>query len=251
MLTSAAINQTSTKPFIQLKTEPETVAVSGIFVKSEPEIFIGSTESDLSQEMSDVNDDPLKISVHEEKEHHVSSVHERKNCEILPHPNRLMFSCFICSKIFKSQAHVKMHISADHGGRKLNYKCPICSYLFSNQNSLKEHVERFHNKKGKLQCSICLKEFSSIYTVKTHISNVHEGNEKFACVICSKVFGAKGTLKRHMYNVHEKNTKFGFKKDSERQFEKVQEGIEIDSQDSNNGNDLNGHQDNSEVILPD
>ena len=264
MLTSAAINQTSTKPLIQLKTEPETVAVSGIFVKSEPdikpEIFIGSTESDLSQEMSDVNDDPLKISVHEEKEHHVSSVHERKNCEILPHPNRLMFSCFICSKIFKSHAHVKMHISADHGGRKLNYKCPICSYLFSNQNSLKEHVERFHNKKGKLQCSICLKEFSSIYTVKTHISNVHEGNEKFACVICSKVFGAKGTLKRHMYNVHEKKKPFqctscpiwfGSKKFLENHFRKVHEGKEIDIQDTNDGNNLSGHQENSEIILPD
>ena len=121
MLTSAAINQTSTKPLIQLKTEPETVAVSGIFVKSEPdikpEIFIGSTESDLSQEMSDVDDDPLKISVDEEKKQHVSSVHEGKNLEILSHPprtNRLLFSCCLCSKIFQSQAHVEMHISADH-----------------------------------------------------------------------------------------------------------------------------------------
>ena len=126
---------------------PETVGESGIFVKSEldikPEIFIGVTESDLSQTISNVRDNPLKISVDEEKKQHVSSVHEGKNP---PRTNR-MFSCFLCSKIFQSQAHVKMHISADHGGRKLNYKCPNCSYLFSNKNVLKEHVGRFHNGK--------------------------------------------------------------------------------------------------------
>ena len=142
---------------LEVKIEtPETVAESGIFVKSEPdikpEIFIGITESDLSKEISNVSDNPKKISVHEEKKQHVSSFHEGKNPEILPHPpstNRFMFSCFLCSKIFHSQAHVKMHISADHGGRKLNYKCPNCSYLFSNKNVLKEHVGRFHN--GKME----------------------------------------------------------------------------------------------------
>ena len=127
---------------LEVKIEtPDTIAESGIFVKSEPDI-----KPDLSHGMSNVNDNPLKISVHEEKKQHVSSVHEGKNPEIVTHPP-MMFSCFICSKIFHSQAHVKMHISADHGGRKLNYKCPNCSYLFSNKNVLKEHVGRFHNGK--------------------------------------------------------------------------------------------------------
>merc|ERR1712051_140826 len=82
------------------------------------------------------------------------------------------------------------------------------------------------------------------------IWNVH-GNEKFTCSICFKSLGAKATLKRHMYNVHEKNTRFGLKKDSEMHFEKVHERLEIDIQDTNDGNDLNGHQDNTEIILPD
>ena len=85
--------------------------------EGKPKIVIGRNESDLPQEMSNVSDDPLKISVDEEKKQHVSSVHEGKNLEILSHPprtNRLLFSCCLCSKIFQSQAHVEMHISADH-----------------------------------------------------------------------------------------------------------------------------------------
>ena len=120
------INDVDISEALEVKIEaPETVGESGIFVKSEldikPEIFIGITESDLSQTISNVIDNPLNISFDEEKKQHVSSVHEGKNPEIVHHPprtNGLMFSCFLCSKIFKSQAHVKMHISADHGGRK-------------------------------------------------------------------------------------------------------------------------------------
>ena len=67
----STINKKSTKPLVRLKIEPKTVAESGIFVKPEPdikpEIFIGVTESDLSQGMSNLSDDPLRISVHEEK----------------------------------------------------------------------------------------------------------------------------------------------------------------------------------------
>merc|ERR1719491_2434480 len=87
LTTFATINQTYTKTLTQMKIEPETetVAESGIFVKSEPdikpEIFIGITESDLSQEKSNVSDDPLKISVDEEKKR-VSSVHEGKSSNI-------------------------------------------------------------------------------------------------------------------------------------------------------------------------
>ena len=182
--TSSTINQKSTKPLIQLKTEPETVAESGIFVKSEPdikpEIFFDMSESGLSQEMSNVSDDPLKLSVDEEKKQNVSRVHEEKNPEILPNqPNRPLFSCFYCSKIFQSQAQCKMHISADHGGRKLDYKCQICSYLFSNPTALKEHAERFH--KGKMvesiheKCLFCSRLFLNQSALKEHVERFHRG----------------------------------------------------------------------------
>jgi rubrerythrin len=290
---------------IQLKTEPEspeTVAESVIFVKPEPdikpEIFIGVTESDLSQEMSNLSDDPLRILVHEEKKQHISRVHEGKNPEILPHPpkiNRLLFSCFICSKIFQSPADVKIHISMLHEGKydeypetytnsnesKEKFQCYICLKMFKSKYYVKKHFSRDHEvsnpeilprtpmfsdlisivqKKEKFQCPICLKEFSSKYTVKDHFSYVHEGNEKSACSICFKVFVSKANFKRHMSQVHEKNKpiqctscpkRFGSINDSEKHFRKVHEGKDKDIQDTNDGNNLNGHQDNSEIILPD
>ena len=222
LLPSATMNKTSTKTLIQMKTEPETVEESGIFVKSEPdikpEIFIGMSESDLSQEMSSVSDDPLKISVDEEKKQHVSSVHEGKNPEILPNqPNRALFSCFCCSKIFKSQAQCKMHISADHGGRKLDYKCQICSYLFSKLTALKEHAERFH--KGKTvesiheKCLFCSRLFLNQSALKEHVERFHRGKiihqqntseikKNFSCPICLKVFQTELDFKGHITSVH-------------------------------------------------
>ena len=213
---------------LEVKIEtPETVAESGIFVKSEPdikpEIFIGITESDLSKEISNVSDNPKKNLVHEEKKQHVSSVHEGKNPEILPHPP-MMFSCFICSKIFKSQAHVKMHISVDQGGRKF-YKCPICSYVFWNQNALKEHVESFHKGKNvhqqniseikkNLSCPVCWKVFQTENDCKGHLTSVHgekvlkvfqntgEFKQNFLCNICSKIFQNKYDLDNHIVSIH-------------------------------------------------
>ena len=74
---------------MQMKSEiPETAVESEIFVKSEPyikpEIFVGISESDLSQEMSTVSYDPLDIVVHEEKKH-------------LEIPRKQTYKCSICS----------------------------------------------------------------------------------------------------------------------------------------------------------
>ena len=226
--TSSTIDKKSTKPLIQLKTEPETVAETGIFVKSEPnikpEMFIGITETDLSQEMSNLSDDPLRISVHEEKKQHDSSVHEEKNPEILPNPpNRLLFSCFLCSKIFESQALCKMHISANHGGRKLDYK---------------EHVEGFHKaklvnydeNKKKFQCSICLKYFKTKSYLINHLSRVHEEkgislidekNKPFQCPFCPSKFSYRVNMIKHRSKVHEgKGLDHGIKESSKQVHEK-------------------------------
>ena len=107
---SATINENTTKPLLQLKTVPETVAQSEIFVKSEPdlkpEIFIGISESGLSQEMSNVSDDPLKISVHE----------EIKQLEI---PQKMNYRCSICSYVILSSSELQHHFSRFHEGKRL------------------------------------------------------------------------------------------------------------------------------------
>ena len=87
-------------------------------------------------------------------------------------------------RTFQSQAECKMHVSADHEGRKLNYQCPICSYLFSNQRALKEHAERFHKvkkienfdrpRKLNYQCAICSYQFLNHSALNEHIAKLHK-----------------------------------------------------------------------------
>ena len=102
------------------------------------------------------------------------------------------------------------------------------------------------------------------------MSQIHEKNKPFQCPECPRKFGFKCDFNRHFVNVHggkrlnshvhEKNKpiqctscpkRFGSINDLEKHFRKVHEGKNIDIQDTNDGNDLNGHQDNSETILPD
>ena len=97
-------------------------------------------------------------------------------------------------------------------------------------NKCEENISRVHGK-GKFKCSICFKVLVAKSTLKRHISLVHEKNKPFQCISCP--------------------TRFAFKNDLERHFAEAHEGEEIDCQDTNDVNDLNGHQDNSEIILPD
>ena len=133
--------------------------------------------------------------------------------------NNLMFSCFTCSKVFQSQAECKMHISADHEGRKLNYQCPICSHLFVKQSALKEHVERFHKvtKIGNFyQCPICSNQFLNHSALNQHVVRFHKSENienqtslkngsrtGFQCPICLDFFKSEYYVAKHISIVHE------------------------------------------------
>ena len=174
------------------------------------------------------------------------------------HEKNKPIQCPQCPKKFGFKGEFNKHYINVHGGKELKskyeFQCSICLLCFKSKNQFTQHVSRVHEGENPevIQNEQSKYDEWSPHTKKSEkkIWNVH-GNEKFTCSICFKSLGAKATLKRHMYNVHERNTRLGFKNNSERHFEKVHEGIEIDSQDTNDGNDLNGHQDNSEIILPD
>ena len=197
MTTSATSNQTSTKPLIRIKTEPETVAESGIFVKSEtdikPEIFSGRTESDLLLKMSSEIEDPLDIA-----------------------KVKKVFHCPICLKSYTSKRCVENHVLRVHETSEMKIAKPIqcfkCPTRFGFKGEFNRHFVNVHGGKGLN-------------------SHVHEKNKPIQCTSCPKRFGSINDLEKH--------------------FRKVHEGKDIDIQDTNDRNDLNGHQDNSEIILPD
>ena len=136
LLTPATSNQTSAKTLIQMKTEPETVAESEIFVKSEtdikPEIFIGNTESDLSQELSNLSDDPLRIIDHGIKESN-KQVYKTKQS----------FQCPFCHSKFYHKDEFNIHLSMVHGEKGIylveELQCLLCPSKFSDRGEIDRH----------------------------------------------------------------------------------------------------------------
>ena len=202
MTTSATSNQTSTKPLIPIKTEPENVAESGIFVKSEtdikPEIFSGRTESDLHLKMSSEIKDPLDIA-----------------------KVKKVFHCPICLKSYTSKRCVENHVLRVHETSEMKIAKPIqcfkCPTRFGFKGEFNRHFVNVHGGKG-------LKNKIQNY-------NVHEKNKPIQCTSCPIWFVSKNDLQRH--------------------FTKAHEGEEINCQETTDINNLKGHQDNSEIILPD
>ena len=202
MTTSATSNQTSTKPLIPIKTEPENVAESGIFVKSEtdikPEIIIDRNESDLLLKMSSEIKDPLDIA-----------------------KVKKVFHCPICLKSYTSKRCVENHVLRVHETSEMKIAKPIqcfkCPTRFGFKGEFNRHFVNVHGGKG-------LKNKIQKY-------NVHEKNKPIQCTSCPIWFVSKNDLQRH--------------------FTKAHEGEEINCQDTNDINNLKGHQDNSEIILPD
>ena len=52
------------------------------------------------------------------------------------------FTCQICGKGFKNNAHVKTHIENVHAGQKVH--CGVCSKVFKNKQSLITHCSVKH-----------------------------------------------------------------------------------------------------------
>ena len=205
---SATINENTMKPLLQLKTVPETVAQSEIFVKSEPyikpEIFIGISESDLPQEMSTSSHDPLDIAVHEEKKH----------LEIPRKPN---YKCFICSNdtcsiVFSKKFALEYHYSKFHEGKKtLEGKHTKMIETFP-KSDVNKNISKFHRQGSrpkiiwvnkKIQCSTCFKVFLTEQNLNKHFSSVH-AEKNFRCPFCFKNFSCKNELNIHLSEVHEK-----------------------------------------------
>ena len=242
---SSTSNQKSTKPVNEIKSELENVAESEIFVKSEPyikpEIFVGVSESDLSQEMSTMSEDPLDIAVHKEKKH-------------LKVPQKLNYKCSICSTdtcsiVFSKKFALEYHYSKFHGGKKpeahegsqllsqdrKELKQEVLSIDIS---SMKRHssvpivhegkttkmiekfqkydlnnLSTFHGQGSKpkiinvinknIQCSTCFKVFLTQQNLNKHFSSAH-AEKNFRCPFCLKNFSCKDELNIHLSEVHEK-----------------------------------------------
>lgn len=112
--------------------------------------------------------------------------------------------CSVCSAAFKSVGNLRRH-EAIHVTTR-NFHCPHCSKSFKTQLALKVHLEAVHAEfKVFVNCTIC-KVIIQEKHLRTHMKNQHteEGQEKpFSCTVCLKTFKTEKLGQRHYEAVHE------------------------------------------------
>lgn len=147
---------------------------------------------------------------------------KRSRCEVELETNDVEFRCEKCSKLFPSEASLKMYhretqgnviLECDHceelycskhqlhthlRANKINpAKCEICSERFRFQWYLKEHVLKSHTPKS-INCDKCEGKFSHQKFLSRHVKSVH-AIRNFTCKICKRAFKVRSDLKRHVF----------------------------------------------------
>lgn len=110
-------------------------------------------------------------------------------------PNRITFSCRLCSKTFLNGTEYDEHNRLVHAKVK-PHQCSICSKRFTQQGGLQQHM-RMHTGIRPFVCTFCTKAFTQKAGLDQHL-RTHTKVKPFKCVICSKCFSQSVHLRQHM-----------------------------------------------------
>ena len=223
--------------------EPEDLEESGIFVKSEtdikPEIIFGFSESDSNHTMSTVSNDPLDITVHEEK-------------------SKAKIKCFHCPALFDAALDLRdltKHLNTEHKNHNqakntssTQKMCPLCPALFNERSDFNKHFSTEHavsiqrkitspthkmtalelkkhfttehedGKQAKIpssihQMTVVKNDPLDTTNLNKHFSTAHETSKQlntpdskrkkdYKCSICLKVSTKSHDLRRHLTRIH-------------------------------------------------
>lgn len=123
------------------------------------------------------------------------------------HGNVKNFSCEICTKSFKYNVQLRIHMRTHSGERP--HTCEICHRGFSQLSNLRSHRKVVHSKVKPYKCQLCLKSFTMLDNLTVH--SLKCVKDKYRCTLCSKSFAKEGNLISHLQchseGVVEKNFK--------------------------------------------
>ncbi|XP_055530349.1 zinc finger protein 708-like isoform X2 [Wyeomyia smithii] len=109
------------------------------------------------------------------------------------HGNIKNFSCEICSKSFKYNVQLRIHMRTHSGERP--HTCEICHRGFSQLSNLRSH-RKVHSKVKPYKCQLCFKSFTMLDNLTTH--SLKCVKDKYRCMLCSKSFAKEGNLMSHL-----------------------------------------------------
>lgn len=122
--------------------------------------------------------------------------------------------CHICSKIFRNQIRLRLHVDT-HSEPSL--QCEICSKMFRLKKHIVYHMQTTHIRNINCICSKCGKYFTDYGTWKVHESKTCSqitfdgGNRhapvyktgKFSCSLCQRKFSALNYGRTHYRKEHQ------------------------------------------------
>ena len=113
--------------------------------------------------------------------------------------NRLIFSCFVCSKMFWNFKALFFHFKNHHSSIKI-FMCLICGKNHKCGYDLKCHKEvhfpKAKDNEMKFHCNLCSKSYGKKHLLTRHM-DFHNDVKSFFCEICGKGFITKATLQNH------------------------------------------------------
>ena len=82
---------------------------------------------------------------------------------------------------------------------KTRYECHECSRRFKSEWGLVLHLGKVHRRSAPvIPCQKCGKVFSQPHNARQHYKNMHKNENKVACVLCKRVLFNKQSLERHL-----------------------------------------------------
>ncbi|XP_067007822.2 zinc finger protein 124 isoform X2 [Anabrus simplex] len=142
---------------------------------------------------------------------------------------RKLYPCEICSKVFRSKAHLARHCIVHSGAKpflcevcgtgygqksslKLHvlshaglnpHKCEHCGQSFRFKSSLRSHIMSLHwpiqdsgTNQTVYQCDQCDRQFATVYKLRRHYRS-HTGERPYECNRCGRLFSQSCNLKLH------------------------------------------------------
>ncbi|CAG7720716.1 unnamed protein product [Allacma fusca] len=133
-----------------------------------------------------------------------------------------LYQCNVCSKKFKTKAHIKYHEFCQNGEKPFKceqcgqgfiakshyeyhlrthtgerpYVCPKCGKGFNQKGKVTRHM-RSHTGEKPFICQQCGRGFSNAQALRSHFL-IHTGERPYACNYCKKAFTGLTNLKKHL-----------------------------------------------------